>query len=85
MAQPKKEDKDEKKVGKQKVLCKNYKATDHLVKSCPKRAANKAGTAIAYATPSTPDSANVVQDLEWAFIVQYNFESSLWRFLHVCS
>ena len=29
------------------------------------------------ATPSTPGLANVVQDLEWAFIVQCNFDFSL--------
>ena len=43
VAQPKKEDKDEKKVGKQKVFCKYCKATDHVIKSCPKKAGCQRG------------------------------------------
>ena len=75
VAQPKKEDKDEKKAGKPKCFCKYCKATDHVIKNCPKLAAKEAkkkeaGMAVADATPSTPDSANVVQDFEWAFTVQ---------------
>ena len=27
-------------------------------------------------TPSTPESANVVQDLNWAFTVQYSYDPS---------
>ena len=33
--------------------------------------------AIVDATPSNPNSANVVQDSEWAFTMQCNFDSSL--------
>ena len=31
---PKKENKDKKKVGKQKMFCKYYKALDHIIKNC---------------------------------------------------
>ena len=34
--QPKKEDKDEKKIGKKKTFCKYCKANDHVIKSHPK-------------------------------------------------
>ena len=79
--QSKKEDKDEKKAGKQKMFCKYCKASDHIIKNCQKLAAKEAkkkeaGMAIQDTTPSTPESANVVQDSDWAFTVQCSYDPS---------
>lgn len=74
VVQSKKEDKDEKKAGKQKVFCKYCKATNHVIKSCPKLAANEAkkkdvGMVVVDVIPSTSDSTNVVQESKWACTV----------------
>ena len=65
--QSKKEDKDEKKAGKQKMFCKYCKASDHIIKNCQKLAAKEAkkkeaDMGVQDTTLSTPESTNVVQD-----------------------
>ena len=65
-----------------KIFCKYCKTTNHVIKSCPKLVANEAKKkrfcmTIQDATPSTLESANVVQDSEWAFTMQCNFDSML--------
>ena len=71
-AQAKKEDKDKRKPEKQKQFCKYYKANDHVIKSCPKLVAKEAkkkedSMAVADASASNSESANVVQDADWTF------------------
>ena len=77
----KKADKDEKKTEK-KLRCNYCKALDHVIKDCPKIAAKEAkkkeaNIAIVDASPSNAKSANVVQDSEWAFIVQCSYNPLL--------
>ena len=41
ITQSKKEDKDEKKAGKQKMFCKYCKASNHIIKNCQKLATKR--------------------------------------------
>ena len=77
----KKADKDEKKTEK-KLRCNYCKAPDHVIKDFPKVLAKEAkkkeaNIAIVDASPSNAKSANVVQDAEWAFTVQCNYNPLL--------
>ena len=70
--------------GKKKLFCKYYKATDHIIKYCPKVKAKEAkkreaSMAIieATTTPSNGESANIVQDADWAFSVTCSYNPSL--------
>ena len=63
----KKDNKNEKKTEKQKLFCKYCKAHEHIIKNCSKLTAKEAKKqesrmAIADTSPSTIESANVVED-----------------------
>ena len=63
------------------MFCKYCKASDHIIKNCQKLAAKEAkkkeaGMDVQDTTPSTPESANVVQDSDWAFTVQCSYDPS---------
>ena len=77
----KKSEKSEQKTEK-KVRCNYCKVLGHVIKECPKVAAKEAkkkeaGMAVADATTSNAESANVVQESEWAFVVQCSYDPSL--------
>ena len=70
--------------GKKKLFCKYYKATDHIIKDCPKVKAKEAKkreadmTIIeATTTPSNGESTNIVQDANWAFSMTCSHNPSL--------
>ena len=70
--------------GKKKLFCKYSKATDHIIKDCPKVKAKEAkkreaGMDIieATTTPSNGESTNIVQDADWAFSMTCNYNPSL--------
>ena len=76
-----KDEKDEKKLEKQKLFCKYYKGIDHILKNCPKlivKEAKKkeAGMAIAEASTAKTESANLVQNEEWTFTTIFCFDPS---------
>ena len=63
------------------MFCKYCKASDHIIKNCQKLAVKEAkkkeaGMVVQDTTLSTPESANVVQDLDWAFTVQCSYDPS---------
>ena len=70
--------------GKQKLFCKYCKATDHIIEDCPRVKAKElkkreVGMAVAEAPTfdTNGDSANVAQDVDWAFSVHCSYNPLL--------
>ena len=65
-----------------KVRCNYCKELGHMIKDCPKVAAKEerkkeAGMVVVDTSKSNAESANVVQESEWAFDVQCSYDPSL--------